>query len=671
MRVEALIWSLGERLLGDGLTRTRAAYDAATAPAATANADVAADDDSGPCVEPATDRVMRKSWRRSLYVVLIALVVAHFDLFGVRTATDRASEHAAKVVLSAAFGVGGGGLPEGVPDVAVILIDEPSILADPLVAEWPLPCSRLADLVIALNAFEHPPRAVFFDIYWRGECGGRGSADRFVDAIRNPKPNLVSIDSLLSNHETTAPTTRSETDAARLPAPESAASGQDDPKFPVYVGGVLPVDRARRGADVVGDGEATGPDCETVASSSSGFAQSLDRPVTLKETVVPKIANSTCVVPIAWRPSFPDGYPLLVDAETGRQPDAPSAGAAMPAAAIFWDLGVGRQSSYAGIDPGRCLGPDAGESRFADEAHVPSEMSVVWRLDTSRKHEALLFGPGTCAFVDPTLWDKVSFGITTFLDALIQGVLGQAVEHGGWREAVAAFFGDVAESAKGNSAGLNPGDDDITVCPPNGVVPYSWVLGQDAELRDAAREYLSDKVVMVGASALLTGDEVYAPGHGLLPGVFFHAMAYRNLAKYPETYLRHRAHLPVVGAVDASSLLELLLVGVLMVIAIPVTVASAMRGQLSGSERRCGLDAEDLDRDLQRIQACAISWCLLISNGMCVVAFFALSLSPANWIGLIGVSILLIPGGVLALFRVIGRRAERLGMRAFDALCRF
>lgn len=617
-------------ILGDAYCRVHKAYT-----------DCAVADAPGqtPCLDPLSAGDFRRVIRGRAVVAVGLMLAANLDLFGAGTATDRVSENAMKVMY-AALGNGGGPLPlisfEGaqggkedsttLPDVAVILIDETSVLADPGVIEWPLPYSRLADIVTALNRLNPPPAAVFFDIYWRTECGGRGAADPFINAILNRRPPEASLSSVLG-----------------IGGDVSGATGilgDQDPKFPVYVGGVTSLAESKRGADVVPPGE-TDPDiCRKIGTTGAGFSQRLVPPKTLEETVLPKLAEVVCVVPVSWVPEFPDAYPLVVDEKTGKRPPRHTAHALapMPAAAIYADARRGIRSSTGVLeaDPSTCIGRRVSflDRKIFDE-RLPSELSVVWRLDTDERVDREVFRQSYCALVNADSWDMLSFFWGIFLDALKEGVLG-TVEHGG-----------------------------ASVCPPNGFVPYSWLIGDmgPEELANgglptfsqAAENYLGGKVVMIGASALLTGDDVFAPGHGLIPGVFLHAMAYRNLVTEGDDYLKHRVDIPGLPMVDASDLIEFSLFSLILLISLPVATARARRDRMAGSEGRCGLDPDTLNRAIDIVQVRGVVIGVSFTFLFCFMSVGVLTLSPANWIGLSGAAVALMPGSVPAAFALTRR----------------
>lgn len=106
------------------------------------------------------------------------------------------------------------------------------------------------------------------------------------------------------------------------------------------------------------------------------------------------------------------------------------------------------------------------------------------------------------------------------------------------------------------------GDGGQATCAYTLTLKASALEANSPEDRALLRQMLSDKLVLVGAQITSAGDLVQTPVHGLLPGVYLHAMALDNLVTYQDKYQRD----PDNYSWLAISWLDLLQLGLLIVI---------------------------------------------------------------------------------------------------------
>ncbi len=82
------------------------------------------------------------------------------------------------------------------------------------------------------------------------------------------------------------------------------------------------------------------------------------------------------------------------------------------------------------------------------------------------------------------------------------------------------------------------GDSGQATCAYTLTLKASALEANSPEDRALLRQLLSDKLVLVGAQITSAGDLTQTPVHGLLPGVYLHAMALDNLVTYHDAYQR-------------------------------------------------------------------------------------------------------------------------------------
>lgn len=82
------------------------------------------------------------------------------------------------------------------------------------------------------------------------------------------------------------------------------------------------------------------------------------------------------------------------------------------------------------------------------------------------------------------------------------------------------------------------GDSAPASCAYTLTLKASALEANSPEDRALLRQMLGDKLVLVGAEITSAGDLAQTPVHGLLPGVYLHAMALDNLVTYQDTYQR-------------------------------------------------------------------------------------------------------------------------------------
>lgn len=93
-------------------------------------------------------------------------------------------------------------------------------------------------------------------------------------------------------------------------------------------------------------------------------------------------------------------------------------------------------------------------------------------------------------------------------------------------------------------------------CPYTTTIPASHLEASDPEDIAILREAITGKTVMVGALIQGARDEVYSPVHGLIAGVYLHAMALDNLQTYQHRYYRPSPE--IIGNVDIADIADCL-----------------------------------------------------------------------------------------------------------------
>lgn len=104
----------------------------------------------------------------------------------------------------------------------------------------------------------------------------------------------------------------------------------------------------------------------------------------------------------------------------------------------------------------------------------------------------------------------------------------------------------------------------VVQCPYFDIVPASWVMNPDADLR----EHLRGKVVMVGSTLPWLSDQTDTPLLGRVPGVMAHAMALDNLMEFGAGATRYPRE--VFMGLDMGDVMQtfLLLVGFALVLVV-------------------------------------------------------------------------------------------------------
>lgn len=142
------------------------------------------------------------------------------------------------------------------------------------------------------------------------------------------------------------------------------------------------------------------------------------------------------------------------------------------------------------------------------------------------------------------------------------------------------------------------------------------------------KRLLRNKLVLVGAHIVGTGDLTLSPLHGKIPGVYAHAMALDNLINWGMGYYRATPSVAGLGSVDVLDVVELLLLALITYLkgylAAPLFTRSLMRQQ------RRPL--------LRSLSAWALVLALLI--GLSAVLWLK-NFTPANVLGLLLISLTL------------------------------
>ena len=176
--------------------------------------------------------------------------------------------------------------------------------------------------------------------------------------------------------------------------------------------------------------------------------------------------------------------------------------------------------------------------------------------------------------------------------------------------------------------------------------PYTLTLSaSDLEVSDPQNqallaELLRDRLVLVGANITSTGDLVESPVHGLLAGVYLHAMALDNLINVGMDYDHEPANLPGLP----FNWLDLLELGLLALIAVLKALhARRLAGQRTWSRWR--------RREIQFFSSPCPSWLLVMSVLIVVSVLLSVNhITPVNVLGIVLLSLVLFSERIEAFF---------------------
>ena len=153
------------------------------------------------------------------------------------------------------------------------------------------------------------------------------------------------------------------------------------------------------------------------------------------------------------------------------------------------------------------------------------------------------------------------------------------------------------------------------------------------------------KIVFYGASLVGARDAVQTPTHGKTPGVFLHAMALDNLLTFGAGYIRERDGFdPVLLSLNWGFAL---LVAIVSVLSLDLKARFAADG-------------------MSRVKRGALTVATLLTGWVVIgfviyVSFYWLRLAPVNWLGFLGLTVVLqIPWVDSAISRIIGWTGNRL-----------
>ncbi len=172
----------------------------------------------------------------------------------------------------------------------------------------------------------------------------------------------------------------------------------------------------------------------------------------------------------------------------------------------------------------------------------------------------------------------------------------------------------------------------IQTCPYTATVPVSVLLfNPDDDLTNL----VSDKVIFLGTSLSGTGDSAVVPTHGFLPGVYQHAMAYDNLVTYKGNYKKSQ-----IGPVGRTNLQ---IIGSLVIVVITLSFSRWIKNRARKKSNR---------KSRKKGRQGDTAWWLMfaglnltITIAVSLALFYWADLSPANWLGLLGLALTI---GILA-----------------------
>ncbi len=159
-------------------------------------------------------------------------------------------------------------------------------------------------------------------------------------------------------------------------------------------------------------------------------------------------------------------------------------------------------------------------------------------------------------------------------------------------------------------------------CPYTTTIPASHLAARDKNDIAVLEDAIAGKTIMVGALIQGARDEVYSPVHGLIAGVYLHAMAFDNLQTYQQGYFRPSPE--IIGNVDIADITDCLFFML-------VFFWRERVNQLTGSGQSAGCE-QSVDR--QQLKAIGRS-ALLIMLALLVVVLvfsFVLNYQPINWV---------------------------------------
>lgn len=158
-------------------------------------------------------------------------------------------------------------------------------------------------------------------------------------------------------------------------------------------------------------------------------------------------------------------------------------------------------------------------------------------------------------------------------------------------------------------------------CPYLPYLPASVLQNGGADLKQAARSTIEDRVVFVGSGLAASNDQIPMP-YGQVLGVFYHAQAFENLLRHGEDYLKTADHLQgvdVPGVVQVVLFVSLLFAGFKM-----------------------GQWVEEKEDNALRLFRAVQSVALLggVSFALALVLYGVFRWAPEIWIGALTVSLL-------------------------------
>lgn len=146
---------------------------------------------------------------------------------------------------------------------------------------------------------------------------------------------------------------------------------------------------------------------------------------------------------------------------------------------------------------------------------------------------------------------------------------------------------------------------------------------------DLLRRAVAGKVVFVGMRLDGTNDVTVSPVHGVLPGVFLHAMAFDNLVGMGAAYFR-----PWPAVAFGIGLDDLVEIALLLLV---VAAEDRVRRVLAGPRKT----SPTVLCSLLILTGFVIGAALLLFV-VALVMTFAWRVDPVNWLGIVGISLLLV-----------------------------
>ncbi len=139
---------------------------------------------------------------------------------------------------------------------------------------------------------------------------------------------------------------------------------------------------------------------------------------------------------------------------------------------------------------------------------------------------------------------------------------------------------------------------------------YGWeVMSEKSSLDKILNTEINDRFVFIGYSLMGINDIAQSPVHGMIPAVFFHAMAFENLVTYGKHYMR--AWPDIIWSFGVDSLIEIVFI---FIISFLKEIQSAFN-------------------KITPFKYFPIIFMMLFIIFICVTTFY-MRLEPVNWIGL-------------------------------------